>query len=196
LEVGVGAGTDHLSFVRAGASCHGVDLTAAAIETTRRRLELAGLTSDLRVSDAEALPFADESFDLVYSWGVIHHTPDTRRAASEIIRVLKPGGRFCVMVYNRQSLLALQAWVRFGLARGNPLASRAALIAENIESPGTRAFSRGEASALFQEAHMVRVSTVVTAYDMRVGRRTFLPQWTWRFVPPRLGWFHVIEGRR
>ena len=57
LEVGVGAGTDHLQWARAGCHCHGVDLTDAAIETTRERLALYGLESDLRRIDAESLPF-------------------------------------------------------------------------------------------------------------------------------------------
>jgi 2-polyprenyl-3-methyl-5-hydroxy-6-metoxy-1,4-benzoquinol methylase len=72
-EVGVGAGTDHLQWARAGALCHGVDLTDAAIETTRARLAHYGFTSELRRVDAETLPFPDDTFDVVWSWGVIHH---------------------------------------------------------------------------------------------------------------------------
>ena len=196
LEVGVGAGTDHVRFARAGARCHGVDLTPAAVELTKRRVETEGLKSDLRVANAELLPFPDASFDVVYSWGVIHHTPDTRRSAKEILRVLRPGGRFCVMVYNRHSLVALQAWIRFGLLRGKPFTSRAELIARHVESPGTKAYSSSEAAALFAGAAKVSVETVVTAYDLRLGRRFFLPHWTWRFTPSRLGWFHVVEGVR
>src|SRR6185312_15557174 len=74
LEIGVGAGSDHLQWARAGCLCHGVDLTDAAIATTRAHLALHGLASDLRRIDAETLPFAAESFDLVWSWGVIHHS--------------------------------------------------------------------------------------------------------------------------
>src|SRR5688572_26194570 len=74
LEVGVGAGTDHLQWARAGALLTGVDLTDAAIETTRARLAAYGFSSDLRRVDAETLPFPDDSYDVVYSWGVIHHS--------------------------------------------------------------------------------------------------------------------------
>src|SRR5439155_22213891 len=78
LEVGVGAGTDFLQWVRAGAQAYGVDLTDEAVEHTRRRLEIYGLeAAEIRVADAESLPYANDTFDLVYSWGVIHHTPDT-----------------------------------------------------------------------------------------------------------------------
>src|SRR5205807_1080625 len=92
LEIGVGLGTDFTRFVRAGANAHGVDLTQAAIELVHHRLELEQLSADIRVGDAERLPFEGESFDLVYSWGVLHHTPDTRRALAEVRRVLRPGG--------------------------------------------------------------------------------------------------------
>jgi ubiquinone/menaquinone biosynthesis C-methylase UbiE len=196
LEVGVGAGTDHLNFARAGARCTGVDLTGAAIDMTRRRLALENLTSNLVQADAETLPFPDRSFDYVYSWGVIHHTPDPPAAAREILRVLRPGGSFCVMIYNRHSVVALQAWLRFGLAKGRMRQSLLKIIADNVESPGTRSYTVAEARELFAGAENLDVETVVTAYDMRIGRRRFLPSWTWKVVPRRAGWFHVIRGRR
>jgi ubiquinone/menaquinone biosynthesis C-methylase UbiE len=194
LEVGVGAGTDHLRFARAGALCAGVDLSEASVETTRRRLEAEQLSSDLHVADAENLPFADESFDVVYSWGVIHHTPDTARSAREILRVLRPGRRFCVMVYNRHSVVAFQAWALYGVLRGRPWRTLEEVLAHHMESPGTKGYTPGEVHALFSSASRVIVETVVTAYDMRLGRRRFLPEWTWRGVPSRFGWFHVATG--
>jgi len=103
LEVGCGLGTDAINFARRGAHYTGVDLTEASIELARRRFEIEGLPADLRVADAEALPFADESFDLVYSHGVLHHTPDVQRAIDEIHRVLKPGGAAMVMLYHKNS---------------------------------------------------------------------------------------------
>jgi len=92
LEVGVGLGADHQRFAEAGALLSGIDLTERAVEHTRRRLSAFGLISDLAVGDAENLQFPDESFDLVYSWGVLHHSPDTPRAIAEVWRVLKRGG--------------------------------------------------------------------------------------------------------
>jgi len=103
LEVGCGLGTDGARFARAGALYTGVDLTEAAVGLARRRFELEGLAGEFRVADAESLDFADESFDLVYSHGVLHHTPDTARAVREIRRVLRPGGRAVVMLYHRDS---------------------------------------------------------------------------------------------
>lgn len=92
LEIGVGLGADHQQFAEAGAYLWGIDLTERAIEHTRRRLAAFGLTSHLAVGDAECLDFPDESFDRVYSWGVLHHSPDTLRAFTEVWRVLKRGG--------------------------------------------------------------------------------------------------------
>lgn len=195
LEVGVGAGTDHLRFARSGARLSGVDLTQAAIDLTTRRLGMEGFTSNLQVADAEALPFESDSFDVVYSWGVIHHTPDVPRAAREILRVLRPGGRYCVMVYNRRSLVALQTWLRFAALRGRPGQSLREVIANHMESPGTQAYTAAEAAQLFPTDD-VRVDTRITAYDLRVGRRRFLPTWTWSLVPASLGWFHMISGTK
>ena len=103
LEIGCGLGTDGAQFAKAGADYTGIDLTEAAIELARRRFECSGLQGEFRVADAENLDFADGSFDLVYSHGVLHHTPDTARAVQEIHRVLKPGGRAVVMLYHRNS---------------------------------------------------------------------------------------------
>lgn len=103
LEVGCGLGTDGAQFARAGADYTGVDLTAASVELARRRFELFELRGKFQVADAERLEFADESFDLVYSHGVLHHTPDAASAVREIHRVLRPGGRAVVMLYHRDS---------------------------------------------------------------------------------------------
>ena len=92
LEIGVGLGADHQRFAEAGADLYGIDLTERAVEHTRRRLCLFGLSSKLFVGDAENLEFPSCFFDNVYSWGVLHHSPDTPKAIAEVYRVLKKGG--------------------------------------------------------------------------------------------------------
>ena len=189
LEVGVGLGTDFVRFVRAGARASGIDLTEAAIEAVRRRLALEGLTADLRVADAESLPFEDRSFDLVWSYGVLHHTPDTPRALAEIRRVLRPTGEARVMLYARRSWLGFGAWVRWGLLRGRPWLSIADVLARHLESPGTKAYTENEIRELFGGFSSVDVRRVVTPYDRRVA---------WRLADvtgPRLGWFFAITAR-
>jgi SAM-dependent methyltransferase len=103
LEIGCGVGTDGAQFAEAGADYTGVDLTDAAVDLARKRFELFGLAGKFQTADAENLDFADESFDLVYSHGVLHHTPETEKAIKEIHRVLRPGGRAMVMLYHRGS---------------------------------------------------------------------------------------------
>lgn len=190
LEVGVGLGTDFVQFVRARARAVGIDLTEAAVAAVHQRLELEGLRADVRVGDAEALPFPDASFDLVWSYGVLHHTPDTIRAVREIRRVLRPGGEARVMLYARHSWLAFGAWVRWALLRGRPRRSIADVLATHLESPGTKAYTEGEIRTLFAEFSSVDVRRIVTPYDRRVA---------WRIADltgPKLGWFFAITARR
>jgi len=102
LEIGCGIGTDAIEFARHGARVTAVDLGADQVMLTKLNFELHGLTyADIREANAEHLPFPDETFDFVYSFGVIHHTPDTQRAVAEIFRVLKQDGTAVVMVYAR-----------------------------------------------------------------------------------------------
>jgi len=103
LEIGCGLGTDGAQFAKAGADYTGVDLTEAAVELAQKRFELFHLPGTFRTADAEQLDFPDNSFDLVYSHGVLHHTPDTAGAVKEVRRVLKPGGLAEVMLYHRDS---------------------------------------------------------------------------------------------
>jgi SAM-dependent methyltransferase len=104
LEAGCGIATDGMRFVRAGARYTGVDFSPTALALARRRLELERGSAAFVQASITDLPFADGSFDLVYSNGVIHHLPDTARAIREFHRVLRPGGTALVMVYNRRSL--------------------------------------------------------------------------------------------
>ena len=115
LEIGCGLGTDGAQFAKAGAKYTGIDLTHAAVELSKRRFELFDLLGTFRVADAERLNFPNHSFDIVYSHGVLHHTPDTAAAVREIHRVLKPGGHFCFMEPHSGSLpdVIRKVWYRF-----------------------------------------------------------------------------------
>ena len=115
LEIGPGLGTDHAQFARAGAQTYAIDLTTTHLDLTRRRFALEQLETRLARADAESLPFAEASFDVVYSFGVLHHTPDTLKAVEEARRVLKPGGVAIVSLYHRHSAFH---WVALVLCRG------------------------------------------------------------------------------
>ena len=190
LEVGVGLGTDFVQFARAGARLSGIDLTEAAVDLTTRRLQLDDLEAELRVGDAERLPFQDESFDLVYSWGVLHHTPDTTRAISEVHRVVKPGGEARIMLYGRHSWVGYGLWIRYALLRGRPRRSLADVIANHMESPGTKAYTTDELRGMFGAFSSVEFDRWVTPYDRRVAGPFA------RFLGSRLGWFVGIRAVR
>lgn len=188
LEIGVGMGADFVRWVRAGADAAGIDLTHRAVTLTRARLADEGLTGDVRQADAEQLPFEEGTFDIVWSWGVLHHTPDADRALVEATRVLRPGGRYVVMVYHRRSWLAAAAWVRWGLLRGRPWATVSAAVA-HVESPGTRAYTRNEVAMLLAP-HLVdlQIRPVLTHWDRRVAPGLA------QLCGDRFGWFLIVEG--
>ena len=166
LEICVGLGADHQRYAESGARLTGIDLTGRAVEHTRRRLVLFDLKSDLRVGDAEALPFADESFDWVYSWGVLHHSPDTVRAIDEVWRVLRWRGTARIMIYHKHSLVGYMLWLRYALLTGRPWRSLADIYAHHLESLGTKAYTVNEAQALFRRFSEARISTVMTHGDL------------------------------
>jgi SAM-dependent methyltransferase len=170
LEIGVGMGCDHVEWARAGPrSLTGVDLTPAAIAHSAAHLAVYGLASKLQVADAENLPFPDASFDLVYSWGVLHHTPDTPRTIQEVHRVLRPGGLARVMIYHTHSLTGYLLWARYGLLAGRPLRGLGEIYRDHLESPGTQAFTRDEARAMFSRFADVDVRVQLNFGDLLEG---------------------------
>ena len=105
LEIGCGMGAMASLWAKNGALVTAVDLAPFSAKMTRSRFELAGLEGDIREADGRTLPFDTGSFDYVYSWGVLHHSPDLGRSLREMLRVLKPGGEFGLMLYHRRSFL-------------------------------------------------------------------------------------------
>ncbi len=145
LEAGVGAGADFIQWMRAGADAFGVDLTEEAAVHTKRRLAGEGFPAGrISVADIENLPFSDGSFDLVWSWGVIHHSPDMEQALGELARVARPGGELRIMVYHRRSVYALLVHVQRSILRGRLFGGIARTLAGHMESPGTKAYTFGE----------------------------------------------------
>ena len=198
LEIGVGAGTDFIQWLRQGAEAWGIDLSAESLALTRERLSaeaagegaLAGPIAEflellaaaegddredpkmrrLQVADAEHLPFADETFDLVYSYGVIHHSPNTAAAVAEIFRVLRPGGEARVMIYHVPSWTGFLLWGVHSLGRLRPWVGPRRAIYQHLESPGTKAYTLAEARELFACFARVEVDTALLAGDLLAMR--------------------------
>ncbi len=103
LEIGCGNGADGVMFANNGAYYTGVDITQAAITATKKHFAALGLRGRFLVENAEELSFEDASFDIVYSHGVLHHSPTPANAIREVFRVLKPGGRAIIMLYHKHS---------------------------------------------------------------------------------------------
>ena len=144
LEVGCGAGTDLARFARGGAIVSGVDLSASAIELARKNFEQQGLSADLREADGEHLPFADDSFDLVYAHGVVQYTANGQRLVDESRRVLKPGGKAIFQVYNRISWL-------------NALSKLMKVPLEHDDAPVLRKYSASEFRSMLRGFQTVAI---------------------------------------
>jgi SAM-dependent methyltransferase len=163
LEIGVGIGADYEQWLKAGAIATGVDLSTSSLERAQRRCELAGFVPDLRLADAENLPFGSNSFDVVYSYGVMHHSPNTAKCLTEARRVLKPGGEARIMLYHHASLTGIMLWLRYGIWRTQSIRR---CVYENLESPGTKTFTRNEAFMLMHDFKNVNIDQVFSPGDL------------------------------
>jgi SAM-dependent methyltransferase len=166
LEIGLGFGTLGQQLAERGAFYHGLDIAERPVAMMQERLRLAGLSGAERVRRGSALelPYEAGSFDYVWSIGCLHHTGDLPRSVSEVHRVLAPGGRAVVMLYNRHSLRQVAQRLRAGLRRPRGGLERRlrSLYDTNTEgeaAPHTDFVSRREARRLFREFARVRIDT-------------------------------------
>jgi ubiquinone/menaquinone biosynthesis C-methylase UbiE len=123
LEIGAGLGSDHFQFAANGNRMTALDLSREHLRHTAKHLQLEGLSTVPVYGDAESMPFDDATFDLVYAFGVLHHTPHPELAITEIRRVLRPGGTAIISVYHRDSwffwlnTLLVQGVLKLGIVR-------------------------------------------------------------------------------
>src|SRR5262245_15762532 len=144
LEIGVGAGTDFQNWCKYADHAIGIDLTEKAVSLTDERLKLYSIPSErytLLRTDAENLPFNNDSFDIVFSWGVLHHTPDTVRGFQEAYRVLKPGGVVKAMIYHHPSWTGLMLYLHHAIGRGQIGKGMREIVFQYLESPGTKVYT-------------------------------------------------------
>lgn len=205
LEVGCGMGTDLLQFARGGAHVTGVDLTPRSIQISRKHFDLYDAQGDFAISDAENLPFADESFEVVYSNGVLHHTPDTARAVGEVHRVLRTGGLARVMLYHRGSLGYWgEVIVRYGILKGELLRgnSTADIMGKYVEynegggKPLVKVYSRSEARRLFSKFSEVTVQVAQLTRPEFYFLGRFIPERIFRRLEHGIGWNVIVSARK
>ena len=159
LDVGCGNGYVLCQYARNGAEVRGVDITPTAVWLSERRFALAGLPARFDVIDGERLPYADATFDIVCSMGVLHHISNPTPLVDEIYRVLKPGGQLIAMLYHRHSWknLVLLRLLRclHPLYRGKTQ-QEALNMNDGVDCPLALVYSRREAAQLFHRFGKLR----------------------------------------
>ena len=205
LEVGCGMGSDLLQFARGGAVCTAIDLTPRSIAITRERFALYGEKANFMIADSERLPLSANSFDVVYSNGVLHHTPDTAGAIREVHRVLKPGGIAKVMLYYKHSFnywgeMILHRGVLGGeLFRGRSpeeIMSRWVEYSAHGATPLVKAYSRKQALDLFRSFAEIKIDVeqLLRSEIPVVGR--LIPGSLFNFLRRNVGWNLIITARK
>jgi ubiquinone/menaquinone biosynthesis C-methylase UbiE len=197
LEIGVGLGSDHLRFAKNGNRMTALDLSREHLRHTQRHLALEGFSTKAVYGDAEQLGFDDETFDEVYAFGVLHHTPSIESALSEIHRVLRPGGKAVIALYNRHSwFFWVQTMLAEGLLKGGLWTKGIRKLMSEIEhrqdsssaNPLVRVYSRKDVRTLFQRFGRLEISTchVEAGHFWRLG--IFLKGPTRQQVERWFGW--------
>jgi ubiquinone/menaquinone biosynthesis C-methylase UbiE len=212
LEVGCGIGTDTISFARHGARVTAVDLSGSSLALARRRAEVYGLADRVEFYQADAEQLTDvvpvQPYDLVYSFGVIHHTPRPDEALRQMRRYLRPGGTLKLMVYHRYSWKALWVLLRSGKGRFWKMDE---LVARHSEAqtgcPVTYTYSRREGRRLLArggfETTEVRVDHIFPYRIRDYKEYRYRKEWYFRCLPQGLframergfGWHLCLTGR-
>jgi ubiquinone/menaquinone biosynthesis C-methylase UbiE len=202
LEIGGGMGTDLAQFAAHGADVTDVDLSSGHLGLARENFAVRSLSGQFLQQDAESLVFDDNTFDVVYSNGVLHHTPDTRQVVREIFRVLKPGGRVIVMVYAEDSL---QYWRNLmwniGLREGQlrkysmgEIMSRAVERSDNAAAhPLVKAYTREGLRRLFEGFLDIEILQRQLEAD---GVPRVLARVPRRYLERIMGWNLIIKARK
>jgi glycosyltransferase involved in cell wall biosynthesis/ubiquinone/menaquinone biosynthesis C-methylase UbiE len=202
LEIGGGMGTDLAQFAAHGARVTDVDLSAGHLTLAKENFFVRGLHGRFVQHDAETLVFDDGSFDVVYSNGVLHHTPNTRRVVAEIRRVLRPGGLVIVMVYAEDSLyywrnIMWNIGLREGQLRRYSMSELMSRIVERSDNaaahPLVKAYTRRRLRDLF--SGFERISIVQRQFEPRAAPKGLRALST-RRLGAIMGWNLVLKARK
>jgi len=196
LDVGVGNGYVLSKYAQERAEVWGVDITETAIELCSKRFKLFGLRGKFLLANAEELPFQSGSFDCVCSMGVLHHTPDPAKAADEIFRVLKPGGRLIVMVYHRNSLLYRFKLPLMSLVSRRPLQQLVNDV-DGVGNPKGAVFSKDELRRLLKKFRDLELLVgLLQGWMLFPGAARLFPDRLLRKFERYGGWFLYAKGRK
>lgn len=158
LEVGVGNGSNAQLLAQSTRSFTGIDITNYAVKSTKHRLRLVGVDEDVIQMNAEAMEFGDNAFDFIWSWGVIHHSANTRKVLEEIHRVLRPGGEAVIMVYHRSMWNTyIRGGLFYGILKGGFLKGKSLerVIQEATDGALARYYTVGEWKQLASDLFII-----------------------------------------
>ena len=199
LEIGCGIGTDTISFARHGANITAVEISRKSIEVAKKRAKVFGLDKQIKFYLANAEKLSEvvpiKPYDLIYSFGVIHHTPHPERVVREIKKYANKKSVVKIMVYNRYSWKVL--WILFKFGKG-AFWRLGQLIAQNSEaafgSPVTYVYSKKGARRLLEEFEVTEVKVDhIFAYKIDDYRRyRYKKVWYFRYLPETF--FHQLES--
>jgi ubiquinone/menaquinone biosynthesis C-methylase UbiE len=201
LELGCGLGTDLMSFARNGAKVIGLDLTPKHIEFAKKLFKISNMPAEFVLGDAESMDIPSESIDVVYSFGVLHHTPHIDKAVAEIQRVLKPGGLAVVGLYHKNSW---QYWINIFLIHGvfkrklanmtmNDLLSSVIEYSTSGARPLVNVYTKSDCRRMFKKFTGIKIKNDHWTRDQipsRIG--SIMPA----FLPSFLGWYIMVFARK
>lgn len=201
LEIGGGMGTDLAQFAQHGARVTDYDLSAGHLALAKENFALRGLKGQFHHGDGEALPFPNNSFDLVYSNGVIHHTPFTQRVVNEMLRVLRPGGKAIVMVYAEPSLHYWRQLVaNLGLYRGQlidwsigEIMSRSVELTANDARPLVKVYTRARLRDIFAGFERITIVQRQLMREELPARLRWLPL---SLAGRLMGWNLIVKAHK
>ena len=163
LEIGVGNGSHAALLSQYAAHFTGIDLTQYAVRSTTKRLQCFGLNGRIMQMDAENMNFEKDSFDFVWSWGVIHHSSNTRKVLEEIRRVLKPGGKATLMIYHRNfwNYYVMGAFFR-GILQGYLFKKKSLheIMQLNTDGALARYYTKREWNALVEDLFIINKNLI------------------------------------
>lgn len=189
LDVGSGNGYLMSRYALEGAHVHGIDITEVGVDLCRKRFQYMGLPGDFNVASAESIPYDNDSFDLVVSTGVLHHTPDTPAAVKEIFRVLKPGGRFITMFYYRDSLLYRYNFAVRSERQKVPIQQLVNEV-DGVGNPKGDVYSKAELLMLLRDfsGHQMQVG-LLQDWMLKPEVEEEIPPYILKFLEKSFGWF-------
>lgn len=195
LEIGCGMGTDSRHISRRGSDITSLDLSFDNVHFSLKGMKVLGLRGNGVNADAENLPFKDNSFDVGYSFGVLHHTPNTEKAIREIYRVLKPGGQCVIMLYHKgyayYALLFLYGWRRLFLKE-----VKEQMMSKYDHTPLSKLYSKKDAGKMF--SFFKNINFEVAAYGGAKAHPVLKHIWfilnKSKFLMEHFGSFLIIRG--